>query len=87
MSDRATWAEARRRRQWEPVKRALLLMALGLDPCRTYSDAELRGAWRRQKMHRPPDGGSPGITAVAIDAAYATLVGATPAGPGVSLDI
>jgi hypothetical protein len=87
MTDRDGWARARRQRKGEPVRRALLLMALGLDPRLNYTDDELRGAWRRQKVHLRPDGGTPGITAVAVDAAYATLVGASGAGPPLTLEV
>ena len=86
MSDRATWARARRRRQGEPVRRALLLMALGLDPRLPYSPDELRRAWRRQKAALARGTRPPGVSADALDAAYATLAGTTGAGPGISFE-
>jgi hypothetical protein len=87
MTDRDGWARARRQRKAEPVKRALLLMALGLDPHLHYTDDELRGAARRQKTQLRPVRGTPGITATAIDAAYATLVGGSGAGPQLNLEV
>ncbi|HTT85897.1 MAG TPA: hypothetical protein VMF60_00895 [Acidimicrobiales bacterium] len=87
MGDRATWARARRRRREEPVRRALLLMALGLDPKVSYSPDELRRAWRRKKASLAHGARPPGVSAAALDAAYAALAGTSGAGSGISLEL
>ena len=49
---------------------------LNLDPQFTYTDHELQSAWRRRKSHVNSDtGGEKTMTVVAINAAYATLIG------------
>ena len=60
-----------------PVERAVMLMALGLDPRFTYTDHELQSAWRRRRMHvRTGVGG--GVTNAAVNAAYVTLIKQAP---------
>jgi hypothetical protein len=57
-----------------PVDRALMLIALGLDPQRTYTDHELQTAWRRRRALVQADNGGQGMMA-AVNAAYVTLIG------------
>jgi hypothetical protein len=64
-----------RMKQKEPVERALLLIALGLDPRFDYTNDELQSAWRHRMAQVHPDGTGNGITAAAINAAYLTLIG------------
>jgi hypothetical protein len=64
----------------EPVERALMLIALDLDPRFTYTDHELQSAWRRRKVQVHSDIGGKTLVDVALNAAYVTLIGqaATP---------
>ena len=63
-----------RMQQKEPVERALMLIALGLDPRFDYTNAEIQSAWRRRMAQVRPDSSGNGITAAAINAAYLTLI-------------
>ncbi|MGH9018009.1 MAG: J domain-containing protein [Acidimicrobiales bacterium] len=63
-----------RRLGQEPVERALMLIALGLDPRFTYCNHELQTAWRRRISRVHPDKSGNGVTAAAINAAYLTLL-------------
>jgi len=74
MPRNSTATQTRRQMQKEPVERALMLMALGLDPRFTYSNHELQGAWRRRMAQIHPDKSGNGVTAAAINAAYLTLI-------------
>jgi hypothetical protein len=60
--------------QKEPVERALMLIALGLDPRFTYTNYELQNAWRRRIAQVHPDASGNGVTAAAINASYLTLI-------------
>jgi hypothetical protein len=68
-------AEAGERHHLSPVERALMLIALGLDPRFTYTDHELQSAWRRRRTQVQPDTGGHGIADSALNAAYVTLIG------------
>jgi hypothetical protein len=57
-----------------PVDRALMLIALGLDPQFTYTDHELQSAWRRRKTQVQPGAGGHSMVDDAINAAYVTLI-------------
>jgi hypothetical protein len=63
------------RDEMRPVERALMLMALGLDPRRTFTDFELQCAWRRRKDQVQPDTGGTTMIDAALNAAYVTLIG------------
>jgi hypothetical protein len=65
---------ARTHHQKEPVERALMLIALGLDPRFTYTNYELQNAWRRRLAQIHPDASGNGVTAAAINASYLTLI-------------
>jgi hypothetical protein len=60
--------------QKEPVERALMLIALGLDPRFSYTNYELQNAWRRRLAKVQPDASGNGVTAAAINASYLTLI-------------
>ena len=62
-------------RSLRPVERALMLMALGLDPRLTYTDYELQCAWRRRKRDVHTDNGHDKVIDAAVNAAYVTLIG------------
>jgi hypothetical protein len=74
MTTTATRSRARMK-QKEPVERALLLIALGLDPRFEYTNDELQNARRHRMAQVHPEGSGNGITAAAINAAYLTLIG------------
>jgi hypothetical protein len=57
-----------------PMDRALMLMALGLDPGLSYSDRELHCAWRRRISEVHPDHGGNAVAAAAVSASYVALV-------------
>ena len=65
------------------MRRALLLMVLGLDPATAHSKDELGRARRRRKAALGAGAGEPGVAAAAVDTAYATLTGAPGAGGAV----
>ena len=65
---------ARAHHQKEPVERALMLIALGLDPRFTYTNYELQNAWRRRIAQIHPDASGNGVTAAAVNASYLTLI-------------
>jgi hypothetical protein len=77
MTDRATKSRHRMQDQKEPIERALMLIALGLDPRFTYTNHELQRAWRRRMAQIHPDTSGNGVTAAAINAAYLALLGPT----------
>jgi hypothetical protein len=56
-----------------PLERALMLIALGLDPALSYTDRDLHGAWRRRIALVHPDTGGNGVAAAAINVAYMAL--------------
>jgi hypothetical protein len=62
-----------RRPRLRPLERALMLIALGLDPGLTYTDRDLHGAWRRKIALVHPDFGGNGVAAAAINVAYISL--------------
>jgi hypothetical protein len=62
-----------RRRNLRPIERALMLIALGLDPDLIYDDRELHGAWWRKIALVHPDTGRNGVAAAAINVAYMSL--------------
>jgi hypothetical protein len=66
--------EVRTPHHQEPVERALMLIALGLDPRLTYTNHELQNAWRRRIAQIHPDTNGNGVTAAAINASYLTLI-------------
>ena len=74
MARRASRSWACGHQKLPPVERAVMLMALGLDPRFTYTDHELQSAWRRQRMHAPVDVDRNGVTKAAINAAYVALI-------------
>jgi len=57
-----------------PVERALFLIALGLDPCLSYTHHEVQVAWRRRMAALHPDIGGDSVMAAAVNAAYVALV-------------
>ena len=61
-----------------PIERALLLIALDLDPELTYTDHELQSAWRRRKAQVHADTGERTPVDAAINAAYVTLIAQAP---------
>ena len=73
MTNRAPSSQGVGRRVLQPVERALMLIALGLDPRFDYTDPELHGAWRRRITLVHPDTGGKGVAAAATDAAYLAL--------------
>ncbi len=76
MTNRVTKFKGHSRQQLDEVERALLLIALNLDPQFTYTDHELQNAWRRRKSHVSAEtGGEKTMTVAAINAAYVTLIG------------
>jgi hypothetical protein len=56
-----------------PLERALMLIALGLDPALSYTDRDFHGAWRRRIALVHPDTGGNGVAAAAINVAYMAL--------------
>jgi hypothetical protein len=62
-----------RRPNLRPLERALMLIALGLDPALSYTDRDLHGAWRRKIAVVHPDTGGNGVAAAAINVAYMSL--------------
>ena len=76
MPNRVTKIKGHSRHPLGEVERALLLIALNLDPQFTYTDHELQNAWRRRKSHVNSElGGEKAVTVAAINAAYVTLIG------------
>ena len=76
MANRVTKFKGHSQHQLGEVERALLLIALNLDPRFTYTDYELQNAWRRRKSHINSEiGGEKTVTVAAINAAYVTLIG------------
>jgi hypothetical protein len=67
-------AGTRTHHQKEPVERALMLIALGLDPRFSYTNYELQNAWRRRLAQIHPDASGNGVTAAAINASYLALI-------------
>jgi curved DNA-binding protein CbpA len=55
------------------MERALMLMALGLDPRFSYTDTELHAAWRRRIAQVHPDNGGSAEMAAAVNASYIRL--------------
>jgi hypothetical protein len=74
MTSRATKFKGHSQHELGPVERALLLIALDLNPQFTYTDHELQSAWRRRKAHVNSEADKGG-TVAAINAAYVTLIG------------
>jgi hypothetical protein len=62
----------------QPIERALMLIALDLDPRFTYTDHELQSAWRRRKVQVHSDTGGKTLVDAAINTAYVTLIGQAP---------
>ncbi|MGH9018134.1 MAG: hypothetical protein ACRDY1_10350 [Acidimicrobiales bacterium] len=62
-------------RPLSPVERALMLIALDLDPRFTYTDHELQTAWRRRRSHVGPDSAGHTTVEAAINTAYVRLIG------------
>jgi hypothetical protein len=60
------------------IERAVLLLALELDPELTYTDHELQSAWRRRKAQVQADTGGRTPVDAAINAAYVTLIAQAP---------
>jgi hypothetical protein len=56
------------------VERAVMLMALGLDPRFTYTDHELQSAWRRRRMGSHGENDRNDVTNAAVNAAYVALI-------------
>ncbi|HTT85771.1 MAG TPA: hypothetical protein VMF60_00260 [Acidimicrobiales bacterium] len=56
------------------MERAVMLMALGLDPRFTYTDHELQCAWRRRRMGVRNGAAGSGVTNAAVNAAYVALI-------------
>jgi hypothetical protein len=56
-----------------PMERALMLIALGLDPRLDYTDPQLQCAWRRRMIEVHPDRGGNGVIAAAVNASYIAL--------------
>jgi hypothetical protein len=76
MASRATRFKGHSQHELGPVERAVLLIALDLDPEFTYTDHELQTAWRRRKAHvKSETDKEKGGTVAAINAAYVTLIG------------
>lgn len=76
MTNRVTKFKGHSQHQLDEVERALLLIALNLDPQFTYTDHELQNAWRRRKSYVSAEtGGEKTMTVAAINAAYVTLIG------------
>jgi hypothetical protein len=75
MTVRTTRTPTRIVHRGEPVERALMVMALGLDPRFEYTNHELQSAWRRRLADIHPD--KTGISSAAVNAAYLALVGPT----------
>jgi hypothetical protein len=73
VANRAPSSRGFGRRAIQPVERALMLIALGLDPRFDYTDPELHGAWRRRIAVVHPDTGGNAVAAAAIDVAYISL--------------
>jgi len=64
-------------RRLGPIERALMLIALDLDPRYLYTDHELQIAWRRRRAQvRPQTSGDTMLSA--INAAYVKLIGQAP---------
>lgn len=57
-----------------PVERALMLIALDLDPRLTYTDHELQTAWRRRKVQVHSDTEGRTLVDAAINTTYVTLI-------------
>jgi hypothetical protein len=74
MTRRASRSRACGHQKLPPVERAVMLMALGLDPRFTYTDHELQSAWRRRRMRTHGDIDRSGVTNAAINAAYVALI-------------
>jgi hypothetical protein len=64
----------RQPRRLQPVERALMLIALDLDPRLTYTDHELQSAWRRRKIQVHSDTDGRTLVDAAINTAYVTLI-------------
>lgn len=64
----------RRPRRLPPVERAVMLMALDLDPRFTYTDHELQSAWRRRKVQVHSDTDEKTLVDAALNTAYVTLI-------------
>jgi hypothetical protein len=76
VTNRVTKGKGHWQHQLGEVERALLLIALNLDPQFTYTDHELQAAWRRRKSHLNSEmGGEKTVTVAAVNAAYVTLIG------------
>jgi hypothetical protein len=75
MARRVSRPRSCQQRTLPAVDRAVMLMALGLDPRFTYTDHELQSAWRRRRLR---SGASPasngGVATAAINAAYVALI-------------
>ena len=74
MTTQPRTARPRTKHQREPIERALMLLALGLDPRFSYTNYELQSAWRRRIAQIHPDASGNGVTAAAINASYLTLI-------------
>jgi len=77
MTRRTLRARPYRQEKLAPVDRAVMLMALGLDPRFTYTDHELQCAWRRRRVGGHRDAGT-GVTNAAVNAAYVALINQAP---------
>jgi hypothetical protein len=81
MTQPVTRARIRLQDQQEPIERALMLIALGLNPRNSYGKEELHAAWcRRMDEVETTMGGHP-VMVDAINTAYGVVVRLDDQGP------